>query len=305
MAEATKSTPNTQNEKDAYLLRERTWKDTNFFISMRQFARNKAALVGFILIILLVLMAIFAPLLAPYNPAMIDPIHSNEAPSAAHWFGTDTYGRDILSRIMFGARNSLALGVLSGLLGTLVGMILGAIAGYFGGIAESIILRICDIIQSIPNMLLCIIISQTLGRGLFPTVVALSFYSVPQVARILRSNMMSLREQEFVEASRAINCSNLRIMVSHILPNAISPVIVSFTLTIGMKIIQSAGLSYLGLGIQEPTAEWGAMIAAGKTQLRYAPHEVLFPGLFVAIVVLAFNIVGDALRDSLDPKLRQ
>jgi peptide/nickel transport system permease protein len=159
--------------------------------------------------------------------------------------------------------------------------------------------------QSIPNMLLCIMVSQTLGRGLFPTVVALSFYSIPQVVRILRSTMISLREQEFIEAERAINCSNLRILVSHILPNSISPVIVSFSLTVGMKIMASAGLSYLGLGIQDPTPEWGAMIAGGRADLRYAPHVALFPGIFVALVVLAFNIVGDGLRDALDPKTRR
>jgi len=291
--------------QDEQLLRKRTWKDTNFFIVLRQFARNKTALVGLIIIVLLILMAVLAPVIAPYDPAVIDPIHANEAPTAAHWFGTDIYGRDVLTRIMYGAQNSLMLGVTSGLLGTIVGIIFGTIAGYFGGAVESLILRICDVIQSIPNMLLCIIISQTMGRGIVPTVIALSFYSVPQVTRLLRSNILNLREQEFIEAERSINCSNVRIMASHILPNSLSPVIVSFTLTIGMKIIQSAGLSYLGLGIQDPTAEWGAMIALGKNQLRYAPHEVLFPGLFVALVVLAFNIAGDGLRDALDPKSRR
>lgn len=287
------------------LLRKRTWKDTTFFIVLKQFSRNKLALFGLVIVLLLVLMGIFAPLIAPYDYSAIDPIHANQGPSAAHWFGTDIYGRDILSRIFYGARTSLAIGVGSGLIGTIVGIIFGSIAGYFGGIAETLILRACDVLQSIPNMLLCIIVSQTLGRGMLPTMVALSMYSIPQIVRILRSTMLSLREQEFIEASRAINCSNLRILLSHILPNSLSPVIVSFSLTIGMKIIASAGLSYLGLGVQEPIAEWGAMIALGKTQLRYAPHIVLFPGLFVALVVMAFNFVGDGLRDSIDPKQRR
>jgi len=293
------------NAEDDVLLRERSWKDRTFFIVLKQFSRNKLALTGLIIIFALILMGLLAPLIAPYNYASIDPVNANQAPSAAHWFGTDSFGRDILSRIIYGARYSLMIGFGSGLFGTLVGVIFGSIAGYFGGKVETLILRVCDVIQSIPNMLLCIIVSQTLGRGIFPTIVALSFYSMPQVVRILRATMLNLREQEFVEASRAINCSNLRIMISHILPNSLSPVIVSFSMTIGMKIMQSAGLSFLGLGVQDPIPEWGAMIAAGRAALRYSPHVVLIPGIFVALVVLAFNIVGDGLRDALDPKLRR
>lgn len=294
-----------QSSEEDYLLRERNWKDTTFFIVLKQFSRNKMALVGLVLILILILMGLFAPLLAPYSYAAIDPIHANQGPSAAHWFGTDTLGRDMLSRILYGARYSLLIGIGSSLIGVVIGILFGAIAGYFGGIVETLILRICDIIQSIPNILLCVIISQVLGSGVFTTMIALAMYSIPEVVRILRSSLLSLREQEFVEASRAINCSNLRILVSHLLPNSLSPVIVSFSVGVGMKIMNSAGLSFLGLGIQEPMAEWGAMIAAGKGELRYHPHVALIPGLFVALVVLAFNIVGDGLRDSLDPKLRR
>ncbi len=292
-------------EGEGYLLRERTWKDTTFFTVLKQFSRNKMALVGLVLILLLVLMGLLAPLISPYDYRMVDPINADQGPSLAHLFGTDGYGRDVLSRIFWGARCSLGIGVGASVIGVIVGIFFGAIAGYFGGVVETLILRICDIIQSIPNILLCIIVSQMLGPGVFPTMIALAMYSIPEVVRILRSSMLSLREQEFVEASRAINCSNLRILVSHLLPNSLSPVIVSFSVGVGMKIMNSAGLSFLGLGIQEPTAEWGAMIALGKSQLRYHPHEALFPGLFVALVVLAFNIVGDGLRDSLDPKLRR
>ncbi|MGN1004353.1 MAG: ABC transporter permease [Oscillospiraceae bacterium] len=304
MSEKAKNTAVLEAE-EGYLLRERTWKDTTFFTVLKQFSRNKMALVGMVLILLLVLMGVFAPLIAPYDYQAIDPIHADQGPSAAHLFGTDTYGRDILSRIIWGARCSLGIGVGASIIGVVIGIIFGAIAGYFGGIVETIILRICDVIQSIPNILLCIIVSQMLGSGIFPTMIALAMYSIPEVVRILRSSMLSLREQEFIEASRAINCSNLRILVSHLLPNSLSPVIVSFSVGVGMKIMNSAGLSFLGLGIQEPTAEWGAMISLGKSQLRYHPHEALFPGLFVALVVLAFNIVGDGLRDALDPKLRR
>lgn len=286
-------------------VRERTWKDSSFGSVFVQFTRNKAAVIGIILIFLLIIMAIIAPVIAPYNYTAIDPIHANEAPSAQHIFGTDSFGRDILSRIFFGARASLGIGIGSSLIGVIIGVIFGSIAGFFGGIVESLILRICDVIQSIPNILLCILISQLLGQGLFPTMVALAFYSIPEVVRLLRSSMMSLRDQEFIEASRAINCSKLRILCVHMLPNSLSSVIVSFSIGVGMKIMNSAGLSFLGLGIQEPMAEWGAMISAGRAAMRYAPHVVLIPGIFVAIVVLAFNIVGDGLRDSLDPKLRR
>lgn len=301
--------PNTDaavsGNKNLPAARERTWKDSSFGSVVVQFARNKAALVGIILIFLLILMAILAPVLAPYNYTAIDPIHANQGPSAAHIFGTDSFGRDILSRIIFGARASLGIGIGSSLIGVLVGIIFGAIAGFFGGVVESLILRICDVIQSIPNILLCILISQLLGQGLFPTMIALAFYSIPEVVRLLRSSMMSLREQEFIEASKAINCSKFRILTVHMLPNSLSSVIVSFSIGVGMKIMNSAGLSFLGLGIQEPMAEWGAMISAGRAAMRNAPHVVLIPGIFVAIVVLAFNIVGDGLRDSLDPKLRR
>ena len=293
------------DKTDNTVIRNRTWKDSSFGSVVVQFSRNKAAVVGIILIVLLIIMAIIAPAISPYNYTMIDPIHANEGPSAAHIFGTDSYGRDILSRIFFGARASLGIGIGSSLIGVIIGVIFGAIAGFFGGAVESLILRICDVIQSIPNILLCILISQLLGHGLFPTMMALAFYSIPEVVRLLRSSMMSLRDQEFIEASKAINCSKFRILTVHMLPNSLSSVIVSFSIGVGMKIMNSAGLSFLGLGIQEPMAEWGAMISAGRAAMRYAPHVVLIPGIFVAVVVLAFNIVGDGLRDSLDPKLRR
>ena len=293
------------SEQEAYLLRERTWKDKSFFMILKQFMRNKTALFGLALIIIMIIIGLLAPLIAPYSPTGIDPRNGNLTPSLQHLFGTDQYGRDVLSRVMYGARVSVGIGFGASAFGVVLGLIFGAIAGYFGGAVSTILLRICDIIQSIPNTLLCIIVSQTLGGGLFPTLVALSIYTVPEVTRIVRSSIITLREQEFIEACRATNCSSLRILLSHVIPNCLSPVIVSFSVGVGMKIMSSASLSFLGLGIQEPTAEWGAMIAAARGNMRYAPHAVLFPGLFVALIVLAFNFVGDGLRDSLDPKLRR
>ena len=284
---------------------KRSWKDSSFGTVAVQFARNKTALIGLIIIILLVLMGLLAPVISPYDYAASNPRQANLGISADHLLGTDKYGRDILTRIFWGARTSLGLGVGASALGVIVGVIFGAIAGFFGGWVESIILRACDVIQSIPNMLLCILISQMLGTGIFTTMVALAFYSIPEVVRLLRSAMMSLRDQEFIEASKAINCSKVRILLVHMLPNSLSSVIVSFSIGVGMKIMNSAGLSFLGLGIQEPVPEWGAMISLAKETWRLAPHTIIIPGIFVALVVLAFNFVGDGLRDALDPRLRK
>lgn len=293
------------SEKEAYLLRERTWRDKSFFIVVKQFLRNKTALFGLALIIIMILVGILAPVIAPYSPTGINPRNGNLAPSLQHLFGTDQFGRDVFTRVLYGARVSILIGVCSSGFGVILGIVFGAIAGYFGGAVENVLLRICDVIQSIPNTLMCIIICQSLGGGMIPTIFALSIYTIPEVTRIMRSSIITLREQEFIEACRATNCSSLQIMVSHIIPNCLSPVIVSFSVGIGMKIMTSASLSFLGMGIQEPTAEWGAMISAARANMRYAPHAVLFPGLFVALTVLAFNFVGDGLRDSLDPKLRR
>jgi len=284
---------------------KRGWKDSSFYGVMKRFAKNKVSVIGLVIILLLVLTAIFADYIAPYDYRRVDPVHKNMLPNAQHWFGTDAQGRDIFSRIVYGARYSLSIGVIASLVGTLLGVIFGALAGFFGGWVETVILRICDIIQSIPNILLCICVSQVFGSGFFATAMALSVYSIPGTTRLLRATMMSVRDQEFVEAARAIDCSPARIMFKHILPNCMAPLIVSFSMAIGMKIMSSAGLSFLGLGIQEPIPEWGAMISAGRRFLRVAPHLVIFPGLFVALVVLSFNLVGDGLRDALDPKLRK
>lgn len=293
------------SEKEAHLLRERTWRDKSFFIVVKQFLRNKTALFGLALIIIMILVGILAPVIAPYSPTGINPRNGNLAPSLQHLFGTDQFGRDVFTRVLYGARVSILIGVCSSGFGVILGIVFGAIAGYFGGAVENVLLRICDVIQSIPNTLMCIIICQSLGGGMIPTIFALSIYTIPEVTRIMRSSIITLREQEFIEACRATNCSSLQIMVSHIIPNCLSPVIVTFSVGIGMKIMTSASLSFLGMGIQEPTAEWGAMISAARANMRYAPHAVLFPGLFVALTVLAFNFVGDGLRDSLDPKLRR
>ena len=288
--------------QDEYV-REHSWKDSTFFVVMRQFSRNRMAVCGLVIIFLLVMMALLAPVLAPYDYRMIDPIHANQSPSAEHWFGTDNLGRDIFTRILYGARYSLSLGFLSSMLTAALGITLGALAGFFGGKVENVILRFCDIVQSIPNMLLCICISQAFGQSFGVTCVALSISQIPNTCRLLRAQILSVREQEFVEAARMINCSKARTVIRHVLPNSITPIIVTFSTGIGMRILASSGLSFLGLGIQEPTPEWGAMISAGRTIFRYHPELVIFPGIFIALTVLSFNLVGDGLRDAFDPKL--
>lgn len=283
-----------ENKKD-------TKKVLTFF---KKLAKNKLSFIGLLILVVLVILTLLYPIICKYGYAEIDPMNAYAAPSKEHWFGTDTLGRDIFSRIIYGVRYSLTLGLAAELMGLVIGIVFGSVAGYFGGIVDAVILRICDVIQSIPNLLLCICISQVLGAGFMPTVMALCLSGIPQVVRLLRANILSVREQEFIEAAHAIDCGDVRIMYRHILPNCLAPLIINSSHGIGGKILSSASLSYLGLGVQEPLPEWGAMLATGKNYFRYYPHLILIPGIFIAISILSFNLFGDGLRDVLDPKLR-
>ena len=225
-------------------------------------------------------------------------------PSAAHLLGTDGLGRDQLSRLLYGGRYSLSLGLSASLFGALAGVVLGSIAGYFGGKAETLIMRLMDIWSSLPGMLLCILISATLGAGFFNTVLALSIGEVPVGVRLIRGQILKERAKEYLEAAEAINCSKFSIMFRHLLPNVVQPVLVNVTMGIGMVITMAAALSYIGLGVQPPTPEWGALLSAGRLHILNYPHLIMFPGLVIAITVLSINLMGDGLRDALDPKLR-
>lgn len=282
-----------------------TLQNKSFYIIFRQFCKNRMALFGLVILLILIIMSVFAPLLAPYDYTLVDPLHAAEGPSLDHLFGTDIYGRDILSRILYGGRTSLIIGVGATVVSLGFGVIFGLIAGFFGGVVDNIIMRICDVAQNLPSILLAICISQALGSGLIPLMFALGISHASNCARLLRATILNVRDQEYIEAARMANCSKIRIMFGQVLPNSLTPVIVVASMGMGQKIMSAASLSFLGLGIQEPVAEWGAMIALGRDYLRYAPHMVLFPGLFVALVVLSFNMVGDGLRDALDPKLRR
>ena len=250
-------------------------------------------------------MAIFAPLIAPYPYAKQDLAHTRAAPSAQHIFGTDELGRDIFSRIVWGSRFSLSVGVLAVLLGTAVGMVFGAFAGYFGGVVDDIIMRLMDILQSIPGILLAITISVVLGPGLFNTLLALSVGGIPMACRLLRASILGIRHQEYLEAATSINASTPRIILRHVIPNSFSPLLVSSTMSIGNVIMMGAMLSFIGLGVQPPTPEWGSMIAGGRSLIRTCPWMVTFPGIFIMLTVLALNMFGDGLRDALDPKLKK
>ena len=271
----------------------------------RRLSKNSSAVIGFIVAVFLTLMAIFAPLIAPYPYDKQDLLHSRAAPSAEHIFGTDELGRDVFSRIVYGSRFSLSIGFLAVLFSSGVGMVLGAFAGYFGGVVDDLIMRLIDVIQSIPGILLAIAISVVLGPGLFNTLLALGFGMITMACRLTRAAVLGVRHQEYLEAATSINASTARIIFRHVLPNSFAPLLVSATMSIGGVIMAAAMLSFIGLGVQPPMPEWGSMIAGGRSLIRSCPWMVTFPGIFIMLTVLSLNMFGDGLRDALDPKLKK
>ena len=271
--------------------------------------RNPGALVGFSLVLLFVLVALLAPLIAPYSPRQQNLSLLRDGccpgPSFDHPFGVDALGRDELSRIMYGARYSLLIGIVSVSVGLSIGLVLGAIAGYVGGFVDTIISRAMDIMLSIPGLLLAIGLVALLGPGIWQIMVAVGIVNVPVFTRLLRGSVLAQRENDFVLAARSVGVPKRKILASHILPNAISPVIVQGTLALATAIIDVAGLGFLGLGPQDPaTPEWGTMLTDTVRYLQTAPHLAIFPGVAIVISVLGFNLIGDGLREALDPKLR-
>jgi peptide/nickel transport system permease protein len=271
---------------------------------LKRFRRNWMAVIGLIFIAALVVMALTAPYIATYPPDQQDIMSRLEAPSAAHYFGTDEIGRDVFSRLVWGSRISLQVSVLALLAGATTGILLGLVAGYYGGYFDNIIMRCMDILSAFPGVLLALLIMSVLGAGVANVVFATSIWLVPTFARIVRAEALRLRGQDFVVAARALGGSDARIMLRHVLLNSLSPIIVYATLSIPGTILTASSLSYLGLGIKPPTPEWGAMISAARSYMREAPTLMLFPGAAIFSTVLSFNFVGDALRDALDPKLK-
>lgn len=278
-------------------------KQSEFVRIMKQLSKNKMAMIGLAILSAEIILAALAPFIIPYDYTYMDMTSTFAKPSLTHFFGADDMGRDIFSRILYGARFSISMGIISVAIGTFFGCTIGAIAGFFGGQVDNIIMRLLDVIQAIPAMLLMIVISAVLGPGYFNTIIALSVGSISGMARLLRAQMLKERDNEYIEAAQSINCSKFRIIVSHLLPNCLSPMIVAATMGVAQMITVAAGLSFIGLGVQPPTPEWGAMLSAARQFIRQAPHLVLFPGLAIALTVLALNLLGDGLRDALDPKL--
>jgi peptide/nickel transport system permease protein len=280
------------------------WRDALF-----RLRRNPGAMVGFSIVSLFVLVAVFAPLIAPSDPLEQDIAalagRCCPGPSAEHFFGLDALGRDEFSRVVYGARYSLVIGVVSVAVGLTLGLLLGSIAGYMGGWADSIVMRLMDIMLAVPGLLLAIGIVAMLGQNLSSIMIAVGVTQIPIFARLLRGSILSLRENDFVLAARSIGVPRRQILSSHILPNAISPVIVQGTLAMATAIIDVAGLGFLGLGPQDPsTPEWGTMLTDTTRYLQTAPHLAIIPGVAIIITVLGFNLIGDGLREALDPKLR-
>ena len=267
--------------------------------------RNKLAMMGLFIIILLVIVAIFADVIAPYGYADQNLANQYQKPSMEHLFGTDELGRDIFSRVVYGSRVSLRVGFISVSISMIIGVAFGAITGYYGGKVDNVLMRLIDIVQALPDTLLAIAIMASLGPGLTNLMIAVGIAAIPGYARLVRSSVLSLKDQEFIEAARANGSSDFRIILKHIIPNCMAPIIVQATLGVAYAIINAAGLSFIGLGLEPPTPEWGAMLSGGRAYIRDFPHMTLFPGLAIVITILALNLLGDGLRDALDPKLKR
>ena len=273
----------------------------------RRLKKNKMAMIGLAIVIFLVLLAVFADFLFDYDEIVIkqNTAIRLQGPSAEHWFGTDEFGRDILARLIHGGRISLVVGVVAVAIALVLGGTLGAISGFFGGTVDMVISRAMDILLAVPSLLLSITIVSALGPSIMNLMIAIAVSSVPGYARIVRSSVMTVRDNEFVEAAKAIGANDAQIIASHILPNCLAPIIVQVSLKVASAILSTSGLSFLGLGVKAPTPEWGSMLSGGRAYLRNAPHLTVFPGLCIMLTILSMNLLGDGLRDALDPKLKQ
>lgn len=280
--------------------------DSQWRIASRHFKKSKVALTGLIILALMYIIALLAPLLAPYDPiAQTDIVRTSfMAPNAEHWLGTDRFGRDVLSRILYGARISLSIGFIATLISVTLGTVIGALAGYFGGKIDAALMRFTDMVLAFPRLVLLIMIVALFSPSIAVMIIVLGLTQWPGTTRIVRGDVLSLREREFIQAAHALGMGKTRIIFRHLIPNVLAPVIVTATLGIGNTIVLEAGLSFLGLGVQPPAPSWGNMVADGRDSLLGAWWVATFPGLTIVLTVLAFNLVGDGLRDALDPRLR-
>lgn len=279
-------------------------KESMTIITLRRLQKNKTAMAGLVILILMLAIAVLAPVLAPYDYTETDLFATFGTPSLKHPFGTDELGRDILSRLMVGSRYSLKIGFISVAISSVIGIALGSICGYFGGKVDSWIMRIMDIFQALPALVMAIAICAVLGPGVRNCIISIAISGIPGYVRMARASVLNIRKMEYLEAATAINCSTSTIIIKHILPNALAPLIVQMTMGVANGILSASSLSFIGLGVQPPMPEWGAMLSAGRNYIRNYPHMVMFPGITIMLCILSLNMLGDGLRDALDPKLK-
>lgn len=290
-----------KNSGSAEKLRKSSqWKDV--WIRLR---RNKLAMVGMVIAVLLALMAIFAPVIAPYDYQVQSIAERLQMPSAQHLMGTDNMGRDILSRLIYGGRISLLVSLLAVIVSLVIGGLLGAVSGYMGGKVDAVIMRLMDILMAIPGILMAVCISAAMGGGVWQTALAIAVAGIAGVCRLVRGQTLTLRNQEYIEAARASGSGTLRILLSNIIPNCLAPIIVNTTMSIGGNIMMISALSFVGLGVQPPIPEWGAILNSGREYVSTFWPLITFPGIAIALTMFGFNVFGDGLRDALDPKLKQ
>jgi peptide/nickel transport system permease protein len=299
-----RSVPNatsaSENKNDLGAVRVRSlWSD-----AVRRLLKNRGAAVGGVIFLLIIVVAIVAPVIAPYNPIKLNVVDSLQSPSGRHWLGTDQFGRDTLSRIIYGSRISVAMGLVAVAISVVAGSVLGLVSGYFRGITDMLVSRLVDVMLGFPGILLALVVIAVLGTNLSSAMIAVGVSGMPIFIRVVRGSTLSAREYQYVEAARVVGCGNFRILFRHVMPNVAAPIIVLSTLGIPSAIIAGAALSFLGLGIKPPTADWGEMLSNGRSFMSTAWWLSTFPGLALMVMVMAINLFGDGLRDALDPRMK-
>lgn len=284
---------------------ERSRKNSQINEFWKRFRRNKLAIGGMIFIFMLLLVILFQNQITPEGVNDQNYDHILLAPSIRYLFGTDQYGRDIFSRMVYGTKHTMAMGLIASSISSVIGIFLGSVTGYYSGRIDNIVMRVVDIFMTLPNILLALVMTASFGPGFVNTMIAVGIAGAPAMTRVTRASVMSVREREFIEAAVSNNASDLRIIARYVLPNAIAPIIVQYTMFVAQAILIGSSLSFLGLGLQPPAAEWGSMLSAGKTYMRDCWWLATIPGLFIMLVVLAINLIGDGLRDALDPKQKR
>lgn len=279
-------------------------KPGSFQYVWRSVSHDKGAMVGMILMLIIIVLCILSPIICPFPYSKVIMQDAYQTPNLVHLFGTDHMGRDLLSRVLYGARYTLIIGITATAVSAVLGILMGAIAGYFGGFVDSCLMRFLDIFQAFPTLILAMAFCAIFGSGVDKCIWALGITGIPGFARLMRANILRIVNMEYIEAARTINCPTWKVILNHVIPNAISPIIVEIAMTISRNGLTSSSLSFLEMGVKEPKPEWGAMLSLARDYMRDYPHMVIIPGLFIVITVLSFNLIGDAFRDALDPKFK-